>query len=128
LKNVSLFLKIDELGTPCHLLSSLSTTTFTNITGFNTSKEYFIWFVKRATSDRKSDAHAELYHIAAIIAPHPILDHVNTEGFITFLKNAVQPGTAEYTEMFWYLVDWIIFPTMVERILETPKKLAVEHG
>jgi hypothetical protein len=47
------------------------------------------------------------------------------------LKTAVQPGTAEHTEMFWYLVDGIItiriFPTVVERILETAK-IAVEHG
>merc|ERR1712208_139865 len=34
----------------------------TNITGFNKSKEDFIWFVKKATTDKKSDAHAELYH------------------------------------------------------------------
>ena len=34
----------------------------TNITGFNKSKEDFIWFIKRATTDKKSDAHAELYH------------------------------------------------------------------
>jgi len=33
----------------------------TNITGFNKSKEDFIWFVKKAVSDKKSDAHAELY-------------------------------------------------------------------
>ena len=26
------------------------------------SKEDFIWFVKKATTDKKSDAHAELYH------------------------------------------------------------------
>ena len=34
----------------------------TNITGFNKSKEDFIWFIKKATNDKKSDAHAELYH------------------------------------------------------------------
>ena len=133
-----MFLKIDEVGTQFHLLqlsrifSSLSTSTSTNITGFNMSKEDFIWFVQRATSDRKSDAHAELYHIAATIAPHPILDHSNKEEFITFLKTAVQSGIAEQTEMFLYLLDGIItimiFPTIVEWILETPKKLAVEHG
>merc|ERR1711940_309573 len=33
----------------------------TNITGFNKSKENFIWFIKKATNDKKSDAHAELY-------------------------------------------------------------------
>merc|ERR1712055_722249 len=34
----------------------------TNITGFNKSKEDFIWFIKRAMKDKKSDAYAELYH------------------------------------------------------------------
>jgi Ca2+-binding EF-hand superfamily protein len=34
----------------------------TNITGFNKSKEDFIWFIKKATTNKKSDAHAELYH------------------------------------------------------------------
>ena len=77
----------------------------------------------------------------ATIPPHPIIDHGNKEEFITFLKSAVQPGTAEHTELFWYLAEIFtegdtnkagiitlrIFPTMVDRILETPKKLAVEH-
>ena len=34
----------------------------TNITGFNKSKEDFIWFIKRAIKDKKSDSYAELYH------------------------------------------------------------------
>merc|ERR1711887_204841 len=34
----------------------------TNITGFNKSKEDFIWFIKRAVKDKKSDSYAELYH------------------------------------------------------------------
>jgi Ca2+-binding EF-hand superfamily protein len=34
----------------------------TNIAGFNKSKEDFIWFIKKATNNKKSDAHAELYH------------------------------------------------------------------
>jgi len=33
-----------------------------NPTGFSKSKEYFIWFVKKATSDKRSFAHTELYH------------------------------------------------------------------
>jgi len=38
------------------------TSSATNITGFNKSKEDFIWFIKKASSDKKGDAHAELYH------------------------------------------------------------------
>merc|ERR1711887_338923 len=34
----------------------------TNITGFNKSKEDFIWFIKRAIKDEKSDSYVELYH------------------------------------------------------------------
>merc|ERR1711970_828335 len=40
----------------------MSSSTVTNITGFNKSKEDFIWFIKRAIKDKKSDAYAELYH------------------------------------------------------------------
>eukprot|EP00092_Neocalanus_flemingeri_P040133 GFUD01043715.1.p1 GENE.GFUD01043715.1~~GFUD01043715.1.p1 ORF type:complete len:258 (-),score=69.25 GFUD01043715.1:105-878(-) len=199
----------------------------TNVTGFNKSKEDFIWFIKRATSDRKSDAHGELYHcllkmfvdadtnkdglvskgsfsilidtaasiprmygyapldadlyktegekekarqnmfdsmdlkntgvitfdewyrftmehIAAKVATidaHPILDHGNKEEFLQFLKAAVKPGTPEYTEMFWYLVelftesdsnkDGIItkraFASIMDKLFETPMKLAIVH-
>merc|ERR1712105_205920 len=41
---------------------AMSSSTATNITGFNKSKEDFIWFIKRAVKDEKSDAYAELYH------------------------------------------------------------------
>ena len=34
----------------------------TNMTSFNKSKEDFIWFIKKASTDIKSDAHAEQYH------------------------------------------------------------------
>ena len=34
----------------------------TNMTGFNKSKEDFIRFIKKASTDIKSDAHAEQYH------------------------------------------------------------------
>jgi len=34
----------------------------TGVNSFNKSKEDFIWFIKKATSDRKCDAHSELYH------------------------------------------------------------------
>merc|ERR1712215_24657 len=205
----------------------MTSRTSTNLIGFNKSKEDFIWFIKRATSDRKSDAHAELYHClfkmfvdadtnkdglvskasfsklvdaaaaipraygfapldsdlykseeekdksrqkmfdsmdlkntgvitfdewyrfcmehiaakTATIAPHPILDHGGKDEFIEFLMTAVEPGTPEHTEMFWYLAelftegdsnkDGIItkraFPTMVDKVVATFKKLEVTH-
>merc|ERR1712055_851550 len=40
----------------------MSSSVATNITGFNKSKEDFIWFIKRAMKDKKGDAYAELYH------------------------------------------------------------------
>merc|ERR1712181_195908 len=36
--------------------------TSSSMTGFNKSKEDFIWFIKKASTSRKSDAHGELYH------------------------------------------------------------------
>merc|ERR1712105_262742 len=41
---------------------TMSSSVLTNITGFNKSKEDFIWFIKRAVKDKKSDSYAELYH------------------------------------------------------------------
>ena len=35
---------------------------FVKYSPVNKSKEDFIWFIKKATSNRKSDAHSELYH------------------------------------------------------------------
>ena len=40
----------------------MSTTTNPTINTFNKSKEDFIWFVKKATTDKKSYSHSELYH------------------------------------------------------------------
>jgi len=40
----------------------MSSSVLTNITGFNKSKEDFIWFIKQAVKDKKSDSYAELYH------------------------------------------------------------------
>merc|ERR1712055_301153 len=56
LKNTYLALSI--AATRFIMSSSFST----NITGFNKSKEDFIWFIKRAIKDKKSDSYAELYH------------------------------------------------------------------
>ena len=39
----------------------MSSSVLTNITGFNKSKEDFIWFIKRAVKDKKCDSYAELY-------------------------------------------------------------------
>jgi len=40
----------------------MSASAASHITGFNKSKEDFIWFIKRAIKDKKSDSYAELYH------------------------------------------------------------------
>merc|ERR1712055_1005239 len=40
----------------------MSSSEATNVTGFNKSKEDFIWFIKRAMKDKKSGSYAELYH------------------------------------------------------------------
>ena len=42
--------------------AKMSTTTNPTINTFNKSKEDFIWFVKKATTDKKSYSHSELYH------------------------------------------------------------------
>merc|ERR1719452_360783 len=76
----------------------------------------------------------------ATLAPHPILDG-NVEQFKQFLKAAVTPGSEENTELYWFLVelftkhdtdkDGIVmlvdFPTMMDMMLETPKKLNISH-
>ena len=36
-------------------------TSTTGVSSFNNSKEDFIWFIKKATSNRKSETHTELY-------------------------------------------------------------------
>ena len=40
----------------------MSTTTNPTVNTFNKSKEDFIWFVKKATTDKKSYSHSEMYH------------------------------------------------------------------
>merc|ERR1711973_12244 len=44
------------------LLTSKMTTTNPGLNTFNKSKEDFIWFVKKAVTDKKSYSHAEMYH------------------------------------------------------------------
>jgi len=77
--------------------------------------------------------------MTATIAPHPILDYGNKDEFLEFLKTAVQPGTPENTEMYWYLVELFTesdsnknglitvqaFPSMVDRLVEIPMKLGI---
>jgi Ca2+-binding EF-hand superfamily protein len=182
----------------------------TNITGFNKSKEDFIWFIKKATADKKSDAHSELYHCllkmsklidmaasiprmygyapvdselykteqekeqarmkmfdsmdlkstgmitfdewykfsmehilakTATLDPNSILDHGNMEQFKTFLKAALTIGSPENNELYWFLLELFTeydtnkngivtmsdFPAMLDRVLETPKKLTMDH-
>ena len=72
-----------------------------------------------------------LEHIIAKTAtmdPHPILDHGNMEQFKEFLKTAVQVGTAEHTEMYWFLLEGKgDFPTLMDKVLEMPKNLDIAH-
>jgi len=42
--------------------AKMSNTTNPTVNTFNKSKEDFIWFVKKATTDKKSYSHSELYH------------------------------------------------------------------
>merc|ERR1712215_55100 len=169
----------------------LEMATSINSTGFNKSKEDFIWFIKKAIADKKSDAYAELYHCllkmfvdadtnkdglvskasfsklidmatsnfriygyapedaelykteeekdkarqkmfesmdlkstgvitfdewvkfylehiqakTATLDPHPILEHGNAEQYKTFIKAAVNVGTPENTELYWFLIE-----------------------
>merc|ERR1712055_268837 len=72
---------------------------------------------------------------------HPILDHGNLEAFKAFLKAALVVGTPENTELYWFLLelftdadpdkDGIVmlsdFSAMLDRALETPRKLGMSH-
>merc|ERR1719369_1883199 len=52
-----------------------------------------------------------LEHIAGKVAgldPHPILDHGDKTQFTTFVKKAVITGTAEHTELYWYLLEMFL--------------------
>ena len=118
------------------------------MTGFNKSKEDFIWII---ITD-KSDARGELYHgllkmflDAATnrvgLVSKESFSKLNMEHFKEFPKTAVQPGTAKHTEMFWFLLElftdhdtdkdrimmMVDFPTMMDKVLETPKKLDISH-
>ena len=53
----------DSAGVPAtYNQAKMSTTSNPTVGAFNKSKEDFIWFVKRATTDKKSYSHSELYH------------------------------------------------------------------
>merc|ERR1712038_2212408 len=83
-------------------------------------------------------------HIAskvATLAAHPILDKASKQEFLQFIKMAVKEGTAENTELYWFLVelftdadcdkDGIVtktaFPGLVDSLLLIPKKLDIKH-
>ena len=63
-------LKVFTRSVPCNSAGVLATynpakmsaTSNPSLNTFNKSKEDFIWFVKRATTDKKSYSHSELYH------------------------------------------------------------------
>merc|ERR1712108_76928 len=51
----------DSAGVPATYNPAKMSTNPT-VNTFNKSKEDFIWFVKKATTDKKSYSHSELYH------------------------------------------------------------------
>merc|ERR1711970_742116 len=77
----------------------------------------------------------------ATLAAHPILDHGNLKEFKQFLSPALVLGNPENTELYWFLLelfteadvdkDGIVmlteFSGMLDRALETPKKLGMTH-
>merc|ERR1711974_289464 len=52
----------DSAGAPATYNPAKMSTTNPTVNTFNKSKEDFIWFVKKATTDKKSHGHSELYH------------------------------------------------------------------
>ena len=83
-------------------------------------------------------------HIAAktaTIAPHPILDHGNKEQYMEFIKKALEVGTPENLELYWFLVEIFtdadcnkdglickrLFPTMMNQLLSNPVKFGLTH-
>jgi len=77
----------------------------------------------------------------ATLAAHPILDHGNLNEFKHFLQPALVTGNPENTELYWFLLelfteadldkDGIVmlteFSGMLDKALETPKKLGMTH-
>merc|ERR1711913_226295 len=81
-----------------------------------------------------------LEHIETKVAtldPHPILNAGTKDEFKTFITKAVETGTLEHTELFWYILETFLdhdsnkdgnvteyaFSTMVDKILAVPLKL-----
>merc|ERR1711990_34903 len=52
----------NSVGTPTTYNTSKMTSTIPAVNNFNKSKEDFIWFVKKAVTDKKSYSHSEMYH------------------------------------------------------------------
>merc|ERR1711874_709589 len=82
----------------------------------------------------------DLKHIETKVAtldPHPILNAGTKDEFKTFITKAVETGTPEHTELFWYILETFLdhdsnkdgnvteyaFSTMVDKILAVPLKL-----
>merc|ERR1712183_1024008 len=52
----------NSVGVPTTYNTSKMTSTVPAVNNFNKSKEDFIWFVKKAVTDKKSYSHSEMYH------------------------------------------------------------------
>merc|ERR1711990_60648 len=52
----------NSVGAPTTYNTSKMTSTVPAVNNFNKSKEDFIWFVKKAVTDKKSYSHSEMYH------------------------------------------------------------------
>ena len=72
----------------------------------------------------------------ATLPAHPILDHGNSNQFMTFLNAAVRVGTPENTELYWFFLQLFtdadankdgIVTFMMDDVLVTHKKLGLAH-
>merc|ERR1712227_259357 len=112
----------------------------TGVNSFNKSKEDFIWFIKKATSDRKTDAHSELYH--ALLKMFVDAD-TNYDGLVSRDSFSILiDKAASIPRAYWFLVeiftdedsnkDGLItkraFPAMMAKLLETPVKHQLSHA
>merc|ERR1712055_812759 len=52
----------NSVGVPTTYNTNKMTSTVPAVNNFNKSKEDFIWFVKKAVTDKKSYSHSEMYH------------------------------------------------------------------
>merc|ERR1712048_154839 len=116
----------------------------TGVNSFNKSKEDFIWFIKKATSDRKTDAHSELYHALLKMFVDADTNYdglVSRDSFSILIDKAASipraygyapPDSELYkTEDEKSNKDGLItkraFPAMMAKLLETPVKHQLSH-